>query len=137
MNGPSAPVLTTCRVDSGPAVPELAVLMQVVPQQRLVQRLAGRLGTGMGVRVDQPGEQPAFGDQLGGRDSVRCPLVTVGVQVDRLAIGQRIAADAKDAHRQMPIPVPVWLTASGRCMRQVSRPIAALPEPRPAQVSTV
>jgi hypothetical protein len=112
------------------------VLVQVVPQQRLVQRLAARFGTRVGVRVDQPGHQPALGGQLRGRDSVSCPLIGVGVQVDRLAIGQRIAADPKDAHRGAPIPVPVWLTASGRCMRQVSQPIARLPGPRQAQVST-
>ena len=61
--------------------------VQVLAQQPLVEPVPRRRGTRVGVRVDQPGQQPALGDQLSPGDRLRGPPVTVGVQVEQLATG--------------------------------------------------
>ena len=60
--------------------------------------LAELFGARMRVRVDQAGQQPAPGGQLGAGDRIVGPPVTVGEQVDGLAIGQGEAADPQDGH---------------------------------------
>jgi len=66
------------------------VAVQVFPQENLVQRVAGLLGTGMGVGVHQTGQQPAL-DELGAGRGIGGPPVAVGVEVDDLAGGQGVA----------------------------------------------
>jgi len=74
------------------------VRAQVVAQDGLVERLAGLFGARMGVRVDQAGNQPALGGQLGAGDRIVGPPVTVGEQVDRVAAGQGDAANPENSH---------------------------------------
>jgi len=86
--------------------PGRQVRAQVVAQEGLVERLAGLFGTGMGVRVDQAGNQPALGGQLGAGDRIVGPPVTVGEQVDRIAAGEGDAADPENGHRFTLFPRP-------------------------------
>jgi hypothetical protein len=74
------------------------VRAQVVTQDGLVERLAGLFGTGMRVRVDRAGDQPALGSRFGAGDRIVGPPVTVGEQVDGLAAGQGDTADPQDGH---------------------------------------
>ena len=78
--------------------PGRQVRAQVIAEQRLVEGLTGVFGPRVRVRVDQAGQQPALGGQLGAGDRVVGPPVTVGEQVDRVAIGQGEAADPQDGH---------------------------------------
>lgn len=71
---------------------------QVVAEDGLVEGLTGVFGSRVRVRVDQAGQQPALGGQFGAGDRIVGPPVTVGEQVDRIAIGQGEAADPQDCH---------------------------------------
>ena len=51
------------------------------------------------MRVDQAGEQPAFGGQPGSADRVVGPPVTVREQVDNIAAGQGTPANPHDTHQ--------------------------------------
>src|SRR5689334_2817774 len=51
------------------------------------------------MRVDQAGEQPAFGGQLDSADRIVSPPVTVREQVDNIAAGQGNPADTQDTHQ--------------------------------------
>jgi hypothetical protein len=82
------------------------VLGQVGAQQFLVQRPAGGVGAGVGVRVHQARQQPALRHQLGTGDRVVGPPVAVGVQIDELAAGQRAAPDPQHAHPAPPARRP-------------------------------
>ena len=81
---------------------------QVVAQDGLVERLAGLFRTGMGVRVDQAGNQLALGGQFGTGDRIVGPAVTVGEQVDGMATGEGDAADPENGHSFTLFP---WLRA--------------------------
>src|SRR6185437_9817089 len=51
------------------------------------------------MRVDQAGEQPAFGGQPGSADRVVGPPVTVREQVNNIAAGQGTPANPHDTHQ--------------------------------------
>jgi hypothetical protein len=74
------------------------VRSQVFAEQGLVERLAV-FGTGMRVRVGQPGKQPALPRQLGAGHRVIGPPVTIGVQVDGISVGKGKSADPEDGHQ--------------------------------------
>jgi hypothetical protein len=78
--------------------PRSQVRAQVVAEDGLVEGLTGVFGSRVRVRVDQAWQQPALAGQLGAGDRIVGPPVTVGEQVDRLAIGQGEAADPQDGH---------------------------------------
>ncbi|WP_327011315.1 hypothetical protein OHA72_30955 [Dactylosporangium sp. NBC_01737] len=104
---------------------------QVGAEQRLVERLPGLLGAGVRVRVDQPRHQPARGDRLAPGDPLGAPAVTVGPQLHRLAVGQRVSANVQDRHDAAATPsgmpasvgaadrIPLPLTPLRRCPRGV------------------
>ena len=60
------------------------------------------------MRVDQAGQQPALGGQLGAADRIVGPPVTVGEQVDGVTIGQGEAADPEDGHHDTLTTATVW-----------------------------
>jgi hypothetical protein len=74
------------------------LLVQVLPQHLVVQRTADFLVAGMGVRVDQAGENPAGGDELRILDRVGGPAVAVGVEVDGRTGRHRGAANTENGH---------------------------------------
>jgi len=65
------------------------MLAQVLAQHRFIQRLAHGLGPWVGVRINQPRQQPALGHQLSVGDRIGGPPVTGGVQVANIPAGQR------------------------------------------------
>jgi hypothetical protein len=69
------------------------VLAELFAQHRLVEGVARRQRTGMGVRADQPRQQPPLGHQLRTPDGIGRPPVTVGVEIDVLAPRQGVATD--------------------------------------------
>lgn len=74
------------------------MLSQVLTQQLLIQRLAGALRTGMGVRVNQAGQQPALARQFRARDRIGGPPIPVSVQVNSLSAGKRDPPDPQNRH---------------------------------------
>jgi hypothetical protein len=84
------------------------VRAQVLAQDGLVERLAAVFGAGMGVRVDQAGDQPALGGRLGAGDRIVGPPVTVGEQINGVAARQGDAANPEDGHHA------TLTTAAGR-----------------------
>ena len=72
---------------------------QVITKDSLVEWLARLVGTRVRMRVDQAGEQPAFGGQPGSADRVVGPPVTVREQVDNIAAGQGTPANPHDTHQ--------------------------------------
>jgi hypothetical protein len=64
------------------------VRAQVITKDGLIEWLARLVGTRVRMRVDQAGEQPAFGGQPGSADRVVGPPVTVREQVSNIAAGQ-------------------------------------------------
>ena len=72
------------------------VRAQVLAEQRLVERVARHRRPGVRMRVDQTRKDPPLRDQGGPGHRVGGPAVTVGVEVDRLPVGQRVAADPGD-----------------------------------------
>jgi hypothetical protein len=75
------------------------VRAQVITEDGLVEWLAGLVGTRVRMRVDQAGEQPAFGSHLGSADRVIGPPVTIREQVNNIAAGQGGPADPQDGHQ--------------------------------------
>jgi glycopeptide antibiotics resistance protein len=71
---------------------------EVVTQDVVVQWPARRLGSRVGVRVDESGQHPAFGDEFRAGHPARGPPVAVGVEIDRLAVGQAEPANAQHRH---------------------------------------
>jgi hypothetical protein len=72
---------------------------EVVAQEIHIQGVTWGFGAGVGVRVDQAGEEPAFGHQLRAAHRIGGPAVAVRIQVTVFAVGQRGAADSKCRHR--------------------------------------
>ena len=72
---------------------------QVITKDGLIEWLAWLVGTRVRMRVDQAGEQPAFGGQPGSADRVVGPPVTVREQVNNIAAGQGTPANPHDAHQ--------------------------------------
>ena len=104
------------RADQGDAGRHMAV--QILTQQLLVERAAGRLRhSGMGMGVDQAGQQPTLADQFGLRDGISGPAVAVGVEVNGLAVRQRTPSNPQDAHDWLSLQRD-WL----RSRRHLSSP---------------
>ena len=92
---------------------------QVITKDGLVEWLARLVGTRMRMRVDQAGDQPAFGGQPGSADRVVGPPVTVREQVNNIAAGKGRPADPHHAHqttltattgdKEATVGVPNWL----------------------------
>jgi antitoxin (DNA-binding transcriptional repressor) of toxin-antitoxin stability system len=82
----------------------LHVVQKISPQQLEIELITGPLSAGMGVHVDQAGNQPAFGDQLGVADGVGRPPIAVGIQINGFAVGKREAPNAQHGHRAMLAP---------------------------------
>ena len=72
---------------------------QVITKDGLIEWLARLVGTRVRMRVDQAGEQPAFGGQPGSADRVVGPPVTVREQVNNIAAGQGPPANPHDTHQ--------------------------------------
>jgi hypothetical protein len=79
------------------------MLPQVLTQQFLIQRLARRLRTRMGMSVNQARQQPALRDKLRAGHRVGGPPVPVGIQVDCITVRQREPANPGNRHQtRMP-----------------------------------
>ena len=72
---------------------------QVITKDGLIEWLARLVGTRVRMRVDQAGEQPAFGGQPSSADRVVGPPVTVREQVNNIAAGQSTPANPHDTHQ--------------------------------------
>jgi hypothetical protein len=75
------------------------VRAQVITKDGLIEWLTRLVSTRVRMRVDQAGEQPAFGGQPGPGDRVVGPPVTVREQVNNIAAGQGNPADPHDIHQ--------------------------------------
>ena len=74
------------------------VRAQVITKDGLIEWLARLVGTRVRMRVDQAGEQPAFGGQPGSADRIVGPPVTIREQVNNIAAGKGRPADPHDGH---------------------------------------
>jgi hypothetical protein len=74
------------------------VLVQVLAQQVVVERVAGFLRAGMGVRVDESGQEPAPRHHVRAGHGVGGPPVAVGEEVDGFAVWERETPHPDRAH---------------------------------------
>ena len=72
---------------------------QVITKDGLIEWLARLVSTRVGMRIDQAGQQPAFGGQPDSADRIVSPPVTVREQVNNIAAGQGNPADPQDTHQ--------------------------------------
>ena len=88
---------------------------EILAEQILVEGVARFLGAGVRVGIDQTREQPSFGHQFSDRYRIGGPSITIGVEVDELAVGQGPSAHPENAHRgHSPFSSPRtgWATMS-------------------------
>lgn len=75
------------------------MVVQILAEQPLVEGAPGRLfHAGMGVGVDQAGQQPALAHQFGLPDRFVRPPVAIGVQVNGLSVRQCVSSNPQDGH---------------------------------------
>ncbi|GGN85116.1 hypothetical protein GCM10010112_65160 [Actinoplanes lobatus] len=67
---------------------------EILPQDADIQRLAWPLGPRMGMRIDQSRQDPALGNEFGTGHRIRCPSITVGIEIDRLAFRKSETPDS-------------------------------------------
>jgi DNA-binding Lrp family transcriptional regulator len=78
------------------------MLAQVLAQHRFIQRLTRGLCSRVGVRINQPRQQPASSHQLSAGDRIGAPPVTGSVQVGNIPAGQCDTPDSDDRHPDFP-----------------------------------
>jgi hypothetical protein len=88
---------------------------EILPQEPVVQWLAWRLGSRVGMCIDQPGQYPALGDEFGTGHRIRGPPVTVGIKIDRLAFGKTETADSQRCHHITPAPIATHMGPRSAC----------------------